>query len=174
MPSEQFRFLLESIASAAGILALVAIALELLRARRADARDFLFQTYEKMGVLSADVRYVQAMEFDNLDEMLLLLGDEKVDIIWNNVFSFWDLFTKSVRANAIDKHMAFEHFGAPFLRYYQKHSNALQDWYAISMDLNNWESFDWFFNEFMSKYPREIEAEKTRRAYSAKVKAKAS
>ena len=46
MPSEQVRFWLEVVASAAGIAALAAIALELLRARRADARDFIFHISE--------------------------------------------------------------------------------------------------------------------------------
>ena len=66
MPSEQLRFWLETLASITGIAALVFIAMELLRARRADSRDFLFHVYEKYEGLAKDMQVVATLQVSNI------------------------------------------------------------------------------------------------------------
>jgi len=159
VPSEQIRFLLESIASIAGIAALVAIALELLRARRADARDFLFHVYEKYEGLAKELVLVESKKPMNIQELLRLTrDDEEFNDAFQNIFNFWELLTKTVRDNAIEKRIAFEHFGAPFIRYYQIYSQAHHQWDEVGHGIKFFKSFDWFHNELMKTYPGELEA----------------
>ena len=94
MPSEQIRFLLETIGSIAGIAALVAIALEFLRARRADARDFLFHIYEKYEGLAKEMVLVESKKPMNKQELLTLARDaEEFDDAFQKIFNFWEEFT---------------------------------------------------------------------------------
>jgi hypothetical protein len=174
MPSEQIRFILEAIGSIAGIAALIAIALELQRARKADERDFLFHTYEKFEEISKEWAVATSMEFSTLDELILLTINEEHENAFLKIFNFWDLFTKTVRDKAISKTSAFEHFGIPFIRYYDKFSLAFHELDEIKGGYNNFESFDWFYEELTRNYPGESESVKRRETYNAKVKAQAS
>ena len=174
MPSEQLRFVLEIIGSIAGIAALIAIALELQRARKADERDFLFHTYEKFEELSREWALSTSMEFSTLDELILLTINEEHQNAFLKIFNFWDLFTKTVRDNAISKSSAFEHFGIAFIRYYDNYSQAFHEMDEIKGGLNSFESLDWFYEELIKNYPGESESVKRRETYWAKVEAQAS
>ena len=173
MLSEQIRFWLETLGSIAGISALVFVGLELLRARRADARDFLFHIYEKYEGLADELILVEAVDPVNLEELMALVEDEEFSAAFQKMFNFWELLTKTVRDNAIDKAIAFEHFGAPFIRFYGIYSNAQHEWNRIGNGINFFKSFDWFYAEIMKAYPGELEAAGLRNEFVAGLEAKA-
>ena len=174
MPSEQLRLVLESIASLAGIVALIAIALELQRARKSDAREYLFHMYEKFEELSNARVFVLSLEFSTLEELIVLTGKGESDDTFFKVFNFWDLFTKTVRDNTINREMAFEHFGIAFIQYYDKYATVFHQLGEIKGGFNNFDSFDWFSKEFLRAYPGELESVRRRNAFSEKVLAQTS
>ena len=168
MPSDQVRFVLESIASIAGIAALAAIALELLRARRADARDFLFHTQEKFDAIYDERRIVMALELKSLEEFSSMFfgdSDEELRRAWVKVFNFWDMLTRTVRANAIDEKMALEHFGRVFIAYYEKFSPVHKELVEIESGFDWYENFNWFAAEYMQHHPNDLEASKRGQEY---------
>ena len=173
MPSEQIRFWLETLATIAGIAALVFVGQELLRARRADARDFLFHIYEKFERLADELILIEAVDPVDLKGLLSLNEDEEFSAAFQKMFNFWELLTKTVRDNAIDKVIAFEHFGAPFIRFYEIYSNAQHEWNRIGNGIPFFKSFDWFYKEVIIAYPGEVEAAGLRKEFVAGLEAKA-
>jgi hypothetical protein len=143
--------------------------LELQRARRADTRDYLFQSFEKWEEMSKEWTLVLSMEFSTLDELLILTRDETRFNAFLKVFNFWDLLTKTIQDKAIDRSVAFEHYGISFVRYYDKYSKAMQEVDEIKGGFNNFQSFDWFHEEYLKTYPGEVESVKKRDEYFKKV-----
>jgi hypothetical protein len=174
VPNELLRFWLESVASIAGIAALAAIALELQRARRADARDFLFQTHEKWIEIFEERMTVRSLEFSNMDDYLLALHGSADRQALMTVFNFWDLLTRTIRAKAIDKDLAIENFGRPFLDYFGKFSHVQHQRVELQGGSNWFESFDWFAEEISKILPDEFEAYTKEDEYYEKLKAQAA
>jgi hypothetical protein len=150
VPSEQVRFILESIASIAGIAALVAIALELQRARRADSRDFMFFTFKLHNELYEEQRIVDALEFSNLEELILLTDDPSIRKAVIAIQDFWELIIVSVKNRAVDSNIVLDSFGVPFYRYYQKFSNTFPEW----ADIYGTEDFHKDVVSFARKYQK--------------------
>ena len=124
--------------------------------------------------MSKEWTLVLSMEFSTLDELLILTRDETRFNAFLKVFNFWDLLIKIIQDKAIDRSVAFEHYGISFVRYYDKYSNAMQEVDEIKGGFNNFQSFDWFHEEYLKTYPGEVESVKKRDDSFAKVWAPAS
>ena len=148
---------------------MVAIALELQRARRADAREFLFHTYEKFNELAQERKLIAYLEVSNIEELIIQWKNSETRIAYRKLYNFWDLLTKSVRDNAVGKRIAFEHFGAPFTRWFNKYALAQQQWTTLGNGIPYFESFEWFNKELRKMYPGEEEAVEIRIKYIEKV-----
>ena len=160
MPSEQLRFWLEAAGSAAGIAALAAIALELLRARKADSRDFYFHVSERYEGLWNERQLLDSVEFSSLEEVYKMIEDKELLKAYAKVSNSWDLLARTVRDNPIDKKLAVEQFGRVFYEYYEK-------WTPVHNQLNEIEGkggygyfahFDWFAAEYKNHLPGDWEA----------------
>ena len=152
MPSEQLQFWLESVASLAGIIGIYAIASELLRARRADAREFLFHMAEKLDEMHEDRRIVEQLKFSNYDEFLSLYQEHDVAML--KVYNFWDLLTKTVKDKVIDSKVAVDHFGRMFMySFYNKYSKAHHELRDIEDNSEWFSNFDWFAKEYARLKP---------------------
>ena len=165
MPSEQLRFVLESIASIAGFAALVATALELQRARRADAREFLFHAYEKFNDIHEHRIIVEQLELNSFDDFRREFSDDRARESLVTMYSFWDLLTRTIRDRAIDTKSATEHFGRVFMTYYVKYSPFQHEWRKIEGDSDWFEDFDWFAEEYFRLRPGDWEAFQKRLSY---------
>jgi hypothetical protein len=175
LPSEQVRFWLESTASIIGLIGVFAIALELLRARKADERDFLFHTYEKFEKIAIERGIIQNLEFTKLDELVLINYSEgDVSTAYFKVFNYWDLLTKTVQSGAISSKTAAEHFAFPFMTYYEKYSPYIHDWFKIIGEYGQFDSFDWFAEECKRLVMVDSGIPKRQQEYIDKVKAQAS
>ena len=174
MPSDQIRVILENFASVVGIIGIYAIALELLRARKADSREFLFHTYEKFSLLHTERRLVESSEIENLEEFILAFGDKKFDKAFTSIYNFWDLLTRTVNEQTIDKKMALNHFGRVFMQFYSKFSDFNHEFGQITGDTKYWENFDWFAAEFDELSPDNLDAINRGDEYVAEVFAKAA
>lgn len=146
MPNEQIRFWLESFASIAGIVGLFAIASELLRARKADARDFLFHMYEKFDAMHEERRLMEQLEFSNYDEFLQLFQDNDKSML--TIYNFWDLLTRTVKDGIIDSRTALDHFGRIFMTFYNRYSKAHHEYRDIEGNPEWFATFDWFAKEY--------------------------
>ena len=165
MPSEQIRFWLESIGSVAGVAALAAIALELIRARRADTRDFLFHTHEKYNEIRKEQDLLLSLKFSQLEDYNFSGSEENMDA-WVSVFGFWNLIASTTRAKAIDKNIVIEQFARPFLRFYEKFSEAGHQLVEEQGGLNWFNNIDWLADETIKRFPGEVEAMKKGRRES--------
>ena len=170
MPSEQVRFWLEALGSIAGVVALAAIALELIRARRADTRDFLFAASGKLGELLSERIFVNAMEFSNLENWLQLGRDDENVKNFTAVFNFWSLIAKTTKLNAINRNIIFGEYGLPFMVFYEKFSKLYHE-LAEHTGMNFFEELDWFANEFAARFPGKHELNKRHNEYVKEVKA---
>ena len=147
MPSEQVRFLLESIASTAGIAALVAIALELQRARKADVREFLFHTSEKFDAMHEERRIVEHLEFSTYIDFVKQF--QKHDKALLKVFNFWESLTRAVKDGVIDKKSAVTHYGRVFMyTFYNKYKDVHHELRVIEGNSEWFRSFDWFAEQY--------------------------
>ena len=174
LPNEQVRFWLESAASLAGIIGLFAIASELLRARRADARDFLFQTQEKWDEIFDERMVVRSLRFSNMDDYLLALHESENSQAFMTVFNFWDLMTRTIKAKAIDKDIAIHAFGRPFMDYFGKYSHVQHQRVELQGGSNWFTTFDWFAEEITKTLPGEFDAFSKEDKYVEKLKAQAN
>ena len=175
MPNEQFRLLLESIASIAGIAALVAIALELQRARRADTRDFLSRAYEKLGALFQEKRLLASIEYSGFDEFSLRTESEAEGNAWEKMFYFWDLLTNEVKHNPSEKKIAIVAFGRSFYVFYEKWSPYLKDLQEIEGEGGyQWPAhMDWFASEYMRILPSDWDARSRLHEYYEELRSQA-
>jgi hypothetical protein len=174
MPSEQLRFWLEGIGSLAGVVALAAIALELVRARRADTRDFLFQMTNKYAEIKNAEVVALSWEFSNLEEWWLI-GNREWRESFVPVYNFYDMFATSVRSKTINKKFAIKQFGRPFIRFHQKFSDVMHQVIEIEGEGINWfEDWDWLADEIVRLYPGETTASKNLKDAYEKVMPKAS
>lgn len=173
MPSEQLRFWLELVASFAGIAALAAIALELQRARKADTRDFLFQTTEKINEIRKERIYLTSLNFSNLKEFLILRRDDEYGQAFVAVFNFWSLLVKTTRLNAVNQKIVFDEYGLAFMNYYEKFSEVQHEFAKVS-GFNWFEELDWFADEYMRLFPGKVELLKKQNEYVEKVVSQAS
>lgn len=114
MLDQQIRFWLEIIGSAAGIIALFAIALELQRARKADTREFYFHIAEKFNAIIDKSQTLFETDLLDFDELILLPNDHERSAAWGPVLNFWDIQTRSAHDNSNDKKFALEQFGRAF------------------------------------------------------------
>ena len=175
MPSEQLRFIIETAASIIGLIGVFAIALELLRARKADERDFLFHTYEKYEEIAVERGIIFNLNFTKLDELVLITvseGDAKS--AYFKVFDYWDLLTKTIQSGAISSKIAAEHFAFPFMTYYEKYSTYIHEWFKIIGGYGQFDSFDWFAEECRRLVMIDSEIPRKAQEYIDKVKAQAS
>jgi hypothetical protein len=174
VPSDQVRFWLETAASIIGLIGVFAIALELLRARKADERDFLFHTYEKYEEIAAERGIVQNLQFTNVDELVLINSSEgDAQSAYFKVFNYWDLLTKTIQSGAISSKIAAEHFAFPFMTYYEKYSTYIHEWFKIIGGYGQFDSFDWFAEE-CQRVMGDSEIPRKAQEYIDKVKAQAS
>lgn len=174
MPSEQLRFWIEIVASFAGIVALFAIAMELVRARRADTRDFLFNANEKLNAISSERLYTESMEFSNLEDWAILVKDDKHWKKFLAVFNFWELIATATKLNAINKNLVLYEYGVAFMHFYEKFSTVYHE-LDKNTGFNMFEELDWFANEFMgSQFSSRFELGKKANDYVNKVIAQAS
>ena len=174
MPNEQLRFWLETVGSIAGIAALVAIALELLRARRADTRDFLFEMTNKYAEIKNAEVVALSWEFSNVEEWWLLGSKEWVES-YMPVYYFYDVLATSVRSKTVNKEFAIKQFGRPFIRFYEKFSSVMHQVIEIEGEGINWfADWDWLADEVVRLYPGEKTATKNLNDAYEKVMAKAS
>ena len=147
MPSEQTRFWLEAIASLAGIVGLFVVASELLRARKADAREFLFHEIDKFSELHEARRLVENLSFENYDQFLAHFQTHDKSLL--SIFNFWDALTRTVRDGIVDTETALDHFGRVFMySYYIKYSKAHHEFRDIEGNPEWFANFDWFAKEY--------------------------
>lgn len=174
MPSEQLRFWLEVVASIAGVVALAAIALELVRARRADTRDFLFQMSNKYSEIKSAETSALSWEFSNLEEWWLIGNKEWVES-YMPAYNFYDILATSIRSKTINREFAIKQFGRPFIRFYEKFSGVMHQAIEIEGGGIDWfEDWDWLANEVIRLHPDEKTATKNLNDAYDKVMAKAS
>lgn len=175
MPSEQLRFWLETITSVIGLIGVFAIALELLRARRADARDFIFHISEKYKDIYNERTLVNSFEFSNMDEWIVVIrGKEEHWQAYATVFNFWDLLTKTVRATAIDRKIAITQWGRVFMLFHEKFSQVSRELIELEGGHNWYENFDWFAEEYMKYLPSDLDAMKRQNEIAERVLAEAA
>ena len=174
MPSEQLRFWLESMGSIAGVAALAAIALELIRARRADTRDFLMQMTKNYSEIVTQANVVQSWEFSNIEEWWLIDRKEKREA-WMPVYNFFDILATAIRAKTVNKEFAVGQFGRPFIRFYEKISGVMHESIEIEAGGIDWfADMDWLADEVLKLYPGEKTATKNLNDAYEKVMGKAS
>jgi hypothetical protein len=152
MLNEQLRFWLESLASIAAIVGLFTIAKELLRARKADQRDFLFHMSDKWDEMHEERRIVEQLEFSNYDEFLAHF--QKHDKSLLKIYNFWDLLTRAVQDQIVDTKTAVDHFGRVFIyTYYRKYSKAHHEYRTIEGNPDWFANFDWFADQYHKLKP---------------------
>lgn len=152
MLNEQLRFWLESLASLAAIIGLFTIAKELLRARKADQRDFLFHMSDKLDAMHEERRIVEQLEFSNYDEFLAHFQTHDEPLL--KVYNFWDLLTRAVKDNIVDAKTAIDHFGRLFMyTYYSKYAKAHHEYRDIEGNPEWFANFDWFAEQYNKLKP---------------------
>jgi len=175
VPSEQLRFWLESVGSVAGILALAAIALELQRARKADAREFLARAHEKFISLYPQYLRLSTIEVTTTDEMLLV-EDEEGAKAYSEMVNFWDSISTEIRHNPSERKMAVEAFGRAFYGFYEKWSPFLKGIAEIEGEgsYGGAAHLEWFADEYFKHLPGDWAASQRLDTYVEKLKAEAS
>ena len=152
MPSEQIRFWFEIFGSFAGLLGLAAIALELLRARRADTRDYLLRIHSRLSEISEERVIVDGFEFSNMDEFFLLWNEGENLKAYRAVYNFWELLIDTTRSNPVDKLQVMQSFGEIYMSFYDKVAD-------VSIEIETtfggvfFEPFRWFASEYNENYP---------------------
>ena len=176
MPSEQLRFWLEVFSSFAGLVGLAAIALELLRARRADTRDYLLRIHRRLSEISEERVIVDGFEFSNMDEFFLLWKEGENLTAYRAVYNFWELLIETTRSNPVDKLQIMQGFGDIYMSFYDKVADA-----SIEIETTFggmfFEPFRWFANEYKKNYPHaqeQVESNRKIGEYIEKLKAQSS
>jgi len=167
MLNEQIRFWLEIIGSAAGIIALFAIALELQRARKADTRDFYFHIAEKFDRLEEERAILYEMDTLDFDVLILIPSEDKRYKAFGLIANFWDMVSRAAHENSSDKKIALEQFGNPFYSFYSKWSyyfKGLAEIEGTSFPVG-YRYLDWFAEEYLKYFPEEWEAFLKAQAY---------
>ena len=167
MPNDQIRFWIESFASLIGIVGILAIVWELDRARKADAREFLFYTYAQFNKIHKQRVVVENLEINSLDEFLLTLKDPDSRESILAFFNFMDMLTRTVRDKSINSKIAVEHFGRIFMDYYEKTVEYQHQYRELEGNSTWFESFDWFAEEYRRHMPGDYEAYQRGQAYVA-------
>jgi len=176
VPSEQLRFVLETIGSLAGIAALVAIALELQRARRADTREFMSRAYEKYTNLIKERDSLASIEYSSIEELILRPDAEAEYAAFEKTSFFWTELTTEVKHNPSEKKIAIEEFGRLFYGFYEKWSPYLNDLHEIEGEGGyHWTThMDWFASEYKRILPGDWDARNRLVEYYAKLKTQTS
>ena len=144
MPSEQVRFWLEAGASIVGLVGVFAIALELMRARKADVREFLFHTGDQFDAMHDERRIVEHLKFVTYIEFVEQF--QKNDEALLKVFNFWESLTRAVKDGVIDKKSAVNHYGRVFMySFYNKYKDVHHELREIEGNSEWFTSFDSLF-----------------------------
>jgi hypothetical protein len=171
MSNEQIRFWLESLATIAGIVGLFAIALELMRSRKADTRAFYFHISEKFDALVEHRNILNQWDVPEFDELMLIPDEDERSMAFGQVINFWDMVTKAAHDSRADKNIALEQFGLSYYRFYSKWEFFFKRMKDIggSTDLIGFRYFDWFAKEFLEKYSDDWEKLQKIDAYAEQV-----
>ena len=169
MPNEHFRYWLEIAASLATVGALAAIALELLRARRADSQENSWRIGKRHTEIAGERIVFENGKFRNLDEFLLLLENQEYLVAYRAVYNFWDMVITSARTYPANKLWLISSLGELYMRWYSTLADVIHESEA-KFGWRYFDSFDWFANEIESHFPNYGDASEYNRKAKAYVK----
>jgi hypothetical protein len=111
MENTQLSFWINLIASSTAIIGLLAVAYELYRARKADVRQFHFDTHKMYSIDMKQDRLLESqLSWDTPEEFVTkIAGDYETAQAIKNILDFYTLIASAARDKTINRDKAFEY-----------------------------------------------------------------
>jgi hypothetical protein len=128
--NEQLAFWINLLASATAIVGLFFVAYQLYKARKAEIRQFHFDTFR---IFSLDLKQDRLLEgrlqWETHDELTQqLINDPETFHALKNILDFFTLIASAARDKTIDRDKAFEYWGQTIMRFWTKYGPMLVEW----------------------------------------------
>jgi hypothetical protein len=152
--NEQFAFWVNLIASSTAIVGLFFVAYQLSRARKAEVRQFHFDTFKLFSIDMKQDRLLESrLQWENHEELTTqLVSNLEAFHAFKNILDFYTLIAAAARDNTINRDKALEYWGQPVISYWTKYGQL----YVKQRHLFGPESagdLEWFYNEATEAHP---------------------
>jgi hypothetical protein len=154
MINENLAFWFDLLGSSTAILGIFIVAYELYKARKAEIRQFHFDTFKMFTIdMREDRLAVSDLHWANPEELITKIsGDRELFHSFKNILDFYTLIASAARAKTIDRNKAIEYWGQPIISYWQRYGQIL----AKSRERfgpATAENLEWFYNISIKTYP---------------------
>jgi hypothetical protein len=152
--NEQLAFWIDLFASSTAIIGLFFVAYQLYRARKAEVRQFHFETFKMFSVdLKRDRLLTTNLQWDNHKDLSKQLASNlEVGHAFKNILDFYTLIASAARDKTINREKAFEYWGQPVISYWTRYGQIFMEQRKLfGPELAG--DLEWFFNEATKTHP---------------------
>ena len=131
--NEQLAFWINLLTSSTAIVGLFFVAYQLYKARKAEVRQFQFETYKIFSLdLKQDRLREGGLQWDNHEELFQqLTSDLETFHALKNILDFYTLIASAARDKTIDRDKAFEYWGQTIMMFWKKYGPFLLEWRTV-------------------------------------------
>ena len=152
--NEQLAFWINLFASSTAIVGLFFVAYQLARARKAEVRQFHFDTFKMYSIDMKQDRILESrMQWENHQDLVTkLTSNLETFHAFKNILDFYTLIASAARDKTISRKKAFQYWGQPIISYWTKYGQI----YVEQRQLFGPESaadLEWFYNEATKAHP---------------------
>jgi hypothetical protein len=158
MITESVAFWVDLFASLASVIGLGAVAFELSRARRAEHRQFQFDTFKMFNVDLKDERLIEyQLNRDSVEEFTKeVIADPEKFNAFKNILDFYSLIASAAKSKSINRKNALKHWGQPLISFW----NRYEDLFISRRKIMGPEAFselEWFKSLAEKSHPEFVE-----------------
>lgn len=131
--NEQLAFWINLLASSTAIVGLFFVAYQLYKARKAEIRQFHFETYKIFSFdLKQDRLRESGLKWDNHEELFQqVTSDLETFHSLKNILDFYSLIASAARDKTIDRDKAFEYWGQTIMMFWKKYGPFILEWRRV-------------------------------------------
>jgi hypothetical protein len=145
MNSQTFAFWIDLFASLASVFGLGAVAYQLSRARKAELRQFQFDTFKMFSIDLKDERAIEyQLNRSSLDEFKKeMVTDPAKANAYKNILDFYSLIASAAKSKSINRKDAFRTWGQPMISFWNRYEELFLERRSV-MGEEAFSDLEWF------------------------------
>ena len=158
MGSESIAYWVDMFASLASVIGLGAVAFELSRARRAEQRQFQFDTFKMFNVDLKDERLIEyQLNRDSVEEFTKeVIADPEKFNAYKNILDFYSLIATAAKSKSINRKNAFNIWGQPLISFWNRYEDLFISRRKM-MGPDAFSELEWFKSMAEKAHPEFVE-----------------
>ena len=151
--NEELAFWIDLIASSTAILGLFFVAYELSRARKAEVRQFHFETFMLFSIDMRQDRIIEGqMRLEKHENLVKkAIRDPEAFHAFKNVLDFYTLIATAARDKTINRDKALDYWGQPIISYWSAYGQLFIENRQL-FGSGAGQDLEWFYKEAVIKH----------------------